>query len=85
MWMQARRKPCAAARASCRPASPREGRFERGDAVVSATRTGSDCARVGGYSNEARLIRGRRSQELEGLLGYRGRDEIIHRDDLVLT
>ncbi len=29
-------------------------------------------------------ICGRRSSELEGLLGYRGRDEIIHRDDLVL-
>ena len=30
-------------------------------------------------------IRGRRSSELEGLLGFRGRDEMIHRDDLVLV
>jgi glutamate 5-kinase len=25
------------------------------------------------------------SGEIEALLGYRGRDEMIHRDDLVLT
>ncbi len=29
-------------------------------------------------------IMGRRSSEIEPLLGFRGRDEIIHRDDLVL-
>jgi hypothetical protein len=27
---------------------------------------------------------GRRSSEIELLLGFRGRDEMIHRDDLVL-
>jgi glutamate 5-kinase len=27
---------------------------------------------------------GRRSSDIEALVGYRGRDEIIHRDDLVL-
>jgi glutamate 5-kinase len=36
-------------------------------------------------SGDAQRILGRRSQELEGLLGFRGRDEMIHRDDLVLT
>ena len=37
------------------------------------------------YSSEdARRVCGRRSQELEAILGYRGRDEMIHRDDLVL-
>jgi len=36
-------------------------------------------------SDDARRILGRRSSELPGLLGYRGRDELIHRDDLVLT
>jgi glutamate 5-kinase len=34
---------------------------------------------------DAELLCGRRSGELEALLGYRGRDEIIHRDDLVLV
>jgi glutamate 5-kinase len=64
-----------------------EGRFDRGDAVVVRDPDGSEIARgLAAYSGEeARRIRGRRSQELEGLLGYRGRDEIIHRDDLVLT
>ena len=64
-----------------------EGRFERGDAVVVRNPDGLEIARgLAAYSGEeARRIRGRRSQELEGLLGYRGRDEIIHRDDLVLT
>jgi glutamate 5-kinase len=28
---------------------------------------------------------GRKSGELEALLGYRGRDEMIHRDDLVIV
>jgi glutamate 5-kinase len=27
---------------------------------------------------------GRKSTEIENLLGFRGRDEIVHRDDLVL-
>jgi len=64
-----------------------EGRFDRGDAVVVRDPDGIEIARgLTAYSSEdARLIRGRRSQELEGLLGYRGRDEMIHRDDLVLT
>jgi glutamate 5-kinase len=29
-------------------------------------------------------IMGRQSREIEALLGYRGRAEIVHRDDLVL-
>jgi glutamate 5-kinase len=31
-----------------------------------------------------RRIAGHKSHEIETLLGYRGRDEMIHRDDLVL-
>ena len=31
----------------------------------------------------ARII-GKRSADIEALLGFRGRDEMIHRDDLVL-
>ena len=33
---------------------------------------------------DARRIMGHRSGEIEALLGYRGREEMIHRDDLVL-
>jgi glutamate 5-kinase len=28
---------------------------------------------------------GHKSAEIEALLGYRGREELIHRDDLVLS
>lgn len=63
------------------------GRFDRGDAVLVRDPSGAEVARgLAAYSSaEAQRICGRRSQELEGLLGYRGRDEMIHRDDLVLT
>ena len=33
---------------------------------------------------DATRIAGHRSEEIESLLGWRGRDELIHRDDLVL-
>jgi glutamate 5-kinase len=64
-----------------------EGEFERGDAVVIRTRAGLEAGRgLSAYSSEdARRIAGHKSGEIEALLGYRGRDEIIHRDDLVET
>jgi glutamate 5-kinase len=64
-----------------------EGRFERGDAVVVRDAAGSEIARgLSAYgSDDAQRLCGRRSQDLEGILGFRGRDEMIHRDDLVLT
>ena len=63
------------------------GRFGRGDAVVIRDASGCEIARgLTAYSSvDAERICGRRSVELERLLGYRGRDEMIHRDDLVLT
>ena len=62
------------------------GRFDKGDVVIVRGPAGVEIARgLAAYSSqEAQLIRGRKSGELEGLLGYRGRDELIHRDDLVL-
>jgi glutamate 5-kinase len=62
------------------------GRFDRGDAIVVRDPGGAEIARgLAAYSSgDAERIRGRRSSELEALLGYRGRDEMIHRDDLVL-
>ena len=63
------------------------GRFDRGDPVVVRGPDGAEVARgLCAYSNgDAERIRGRRSSDLEELLGFRGRDEMIHRDDLVLT
>jgi len=64
-----------------------DGRFERGDAVVVRSRDGREIARgLAAYSAEdAERIAGKRSLEIEVILGYRGRDEMIHRDDLTLT
>ncbi len=64
-----------------------EGEFRRGDAVSIRDAQGHELARgLSAYSaDDARRIIGHKSDEIETLLGYRGRDEIIHRDDLVLT
>jgi glutamate 5-kinase len=62
------------------------GAFQRGDAVMVETRDGRRLGQgLSAYpSDDARAIAGHRSQEIEGILGLRGRDEMIHRDDLVL-
>jgi glutamate 5-kinase len=62
------------------------GRFERGDTVSVLTPDGSEIARgISAYSDaDAARIMGRKSLEIEAALGFRGRDEMIHRDDLVL-
>jgi glutamate 5-kinase len=63
-----------------------EGSFERGDPVVVRNLDGKALARgLSAYaSGDAERIAGHRSDEIEAVLGWRGRDEIIHRDDLVL-
>jgi glutamate 5-kinase len=63
-----------------------EGRFGRGDLLVIKDRNGRTVARgLSAYDDsDARRIAGHKSREIEPLLGYRGRDEMIHRDDLVL-
>jgi len=63
-----------------------EGRFERGDAVVIRTIEGVEIGRgLTAYGHEeAKAIIGRKSSEIAGILGYLGRPELIHRDDMVL-
>jgi glutamate 5-kinase len=62
------------------------GRFERGDTVSVLAIDGTEIARgLVAYSDaDAARIMGHKSSEIEGILGFRGRDEMIHRDDLVL-
>jgi len=62
------------------------GRFERGDTVSILGPDGCEVARgICAYSDgDAVRIIGRKSTEIEKVLGFRGRDEIVHRDDLVL-
>jgi glutamate 5-kinase len=63
-----------------------EGSFERGDPVVVRALDGRALARgLSAYASaDAERIAGHRSDQIEAILGWRGRDEIIHRDDLVL-
>jgi glutamate 5-kinase len=62
------------------------GRFERGDTVAVLAPDGVEIARgLVEYSDtDAARIMGRKSSEIEAVLGFRGGDEMIHRDDLVL-
>jgi glutamate 5-kinase len=64
-----------------------EGAFERGDAVEIRGPDGALIARgVSAYdAADAQIIKGRRSEETEALLGYSGRPALVHRDDLVLV
>lgn len=63
-----------------------DGEFERGDLVLIQGPDGRTVGRgLSAYgATDARAIAGRRSAEIEAVLGYRGRDEMVHRDDLVL-
>ncbi len=63
-----------------------EGKFERGDAVIVRDGDGREVARglIAYGAADAERICGRRSAEIETILGFRGRDEMIHRDDLVI-
>ena len=63
-----------------------KGDFQKGDAVVLETPKGIELARgLTAYSSaDAIRIKGHKTNEIETLLGYRGRDELIHRDDMVL-
>ena len=63
-----------------------EGSFQRGDAVTICTTDGREIGRglIAYSSEDAAKIIGHKTSEIENLLGYRGRDEIIHRDDLAI-
>ena len=63
-----------------------EGRFEKGDAVIVRNLAGRDLAKglIAYDLDDALAIRGLRTDEIERAIGWRGPDELIHRDDLVL-
>ncbi|HAH64447.1 MAG TPA: glutamate 5-kinase [Rhizobiales bacterium] len=63
-----------------------DGSFERGDAVVIRNGDGIEIGRgLTAYDHaEAKAIIGRKSSEIADILGYLGRPELIHRDDMVL-
>jgi glutamate 5-kinase len=63
-----------------------EGGFTRGDTVSIIAASGREIARglVAYDAGDAARIIGLKSSEIEKVLGFRGRDELIHRDDMVL-
>ncbi len=63
-----------------------DGAFERGDAVSIRTLEGAELGRgLAGYDHaQAASLVGRKSSEISGILGYRGRAELVHRDDMAL-
>ena len=62
------------------------GSFERGGLVTVRDAGGKEIGRgLSAYSAaDAKRIAGHKTGEIEAILGYRGRDELIHRDDLAL-
>ena len=63
------------------------GDFHRGDTVAVIGADAREIARgLASYdADEARQIAGRKSGEIEAILGYPGRAAMVHRDDLVMT
>ena len=61
------------------------GDFQRGDLVSCVDSAGRERARglVNYSSEEARALAGKGSADIERVLGYRGEEELIHRDNLV--
>lgn len=63
------------------------GQFERGDLIEIEDRAGLVIGHgLSSYGHkDAMAIRGRKSNEIESVLGYRERDEMIHADNLVMS
>ena len=60
-----------------------KGDFGRGDPVIIAGPEGVIGRGLARYTSaEAILIKGRRSDEIEAVLGYPGRAALVHRDDM---
>lgn len=64
-----------------------EGEFSRGDAIVMRGPDGGEIGRgLAAYdAGHAAAIAGRSSRDIEAILGYAGRAEMVHRDDMALA
>jgi glutamate 5-kinase len=62
------------------------GQFKRGDCISIFDKKNTEIARglVGYNSEEVFMILGRKTQDIPKLLGYIRKEELIHRNDLVL-
>ncbi len=69
------------------PAGVKEitGEFERGDVVIIKNNNIEIGRGLIAYSStEAQLIKGKQSANIENILGFSGREELIHRDNMVI-
>jgi len=64
-----------------------KGTFSRGDTVIVTGPMGQEIARglVAYSSEDTKKIAGNKSSEIEQILGYGGREELIHRSDMVMS
>ncbi|HUS98555.1 MAG TPA: glutamate 5-kinase [Hyphomicrobiaceae bacterium] len=64
-----------------------EGNFDRGDVVVIRAGDGRELGRgLAAYAiADAERIVGKKSSEISGILGHKGRSELVHRDDMALN
>ena len=64
-----------------------DGAFDRGDAVIIRSLDGRELGRglVAYPKAEAEKIAGKRSADIEPLIGYDGGDELVHRNDMALS
>jgi glutamate 5-kinase len=63
-----------------------EGDFRRGDAVIIVAASGEIIGRglIAYDAADARRLIGKRSEDIEAILGYRGASAFVHRDDLAI-
>ncbi len=88
LWIDAGAARALSAGNSLLPAGVQriEGDFKRGDCVLIRAEGGEIGRGLVAYSaDKADRIIGRRSGEIEAVLGMPGRAELIHRDDMVLS
>jgi glutamate 5-kinase len=62
------------------------GKFDRGDSVIIRNQDGHELGRglVAYAKKDAEQIIGKKTSEIAAILGFAGRDELIHRDDMAL-
>ena len=63
-----------------------KGAFERGDTISIQDEQGSElaCGLTAYSSEDAKKIKGHKSDEIEDILGYQGRSAMVHANDLAL-
>ena len=62
-----------------------EGKFLKGDNILIVDSNGKDCARgLSSFSaDEIDKVKGLKSDQIEKVLGYSSKSEIVHKDDMV--